>query len=72
MTWNVEGLSLRENNWGRLLRVLERVRMKEWEVVCVTELRAYSSEVLWWVEDGVTIGHPQDLAVVMRGEALRR
>ena len=55
MTWNVQGLSLRENNRERLLRVLERVRLNDWEIVCLTELRAESSGVLWLGEgdDGV-------------------
>ena len=73
VTWNVQGLSLRENNRARLLRVLERVRLNEWEIVCLTELRAVSSGVLWLGEgdDGVAIVHSQRVAVVLRGEALR-
>ena len=46
VTWNVQGLSLREGNRERLLRVLERVRLNGWEIVCLTELRAESSGVL--------------------------
>ena len=72
VTWNVQGLSLRESNRERLLRVLERVRLNGWEIVCLTELRAESSGVLWLGEgdDGVAIVHSQRVAVVMRGEAL--
>ena len=73
VTWNVQGLSLSENNRGRLLRVLERVRLNDWEIVCLTELRAVSSGVIWLGEgeDGVAIVHSKRVAVVMRGEALR-
>ena len=73
VTWNVQGLSLRESNRERLLRVIERVRLNDWEIVCLTELRAESSGVLWLGEgvDGVAIVHSQRVAVVMRGEALR-
>ena len=72
VTWNVQGLSLRESNRERLLRVLERVRMNDWEIVCLTELRAETSGVLWLGEgdDGVAIVHSNKVAVVMRGEAL--
>ena len=73
VTWNVQGLSLSENNRRRLLRVLERVRLNDWEIVCLTELRAVSSGVIWLGEgeDGVAIVHSKRVAVVMRGEALR-
>ena len=56
-----------------MLRVLERVRLNGWEIVCLTELRAESSGVLWLGEgnDGFVIVHSQRVAVVMRGEALR-
>ena len=73
VTWNVQGLSLSESNRGRLLRVLERVRLNGWEIVCMTELRAVSSGVLWLGEgeDGFAIVHSKRVAVVMSGEALR-
>ena len=73
VTWNVQGLSLRESNRERLMRVLDRLRRNDWEIVCMTELRAESSGVLWLGEgnDGVAIVHSPRVAVVMRGEALR-
>ena len=73
VTWNVQGLSLRVNIGARLLRMLERMRLNEWEIVCLTEMRAMSSGVLWLGEgdDSVSIVHSQRAAVVMRGEVLR-
>ena len=72
MTWNVQGLSLRERNWERLLRVLERVKMNDREIVCLTDLRAETSWLLCLVEgdEGVAIVHSNKVAVVMRGESL--
>ena len=73
VTWDAQGPSLRENIGRRLLIVLERVRVNEWDIVCVTELRADSSETLWVgeVDDEVPIVHSQKMAVVMRWEVLR-
>ena len=53
--------------------MLERVRLNDWEIVCLTELRAVTSGVLWLGEgeEGVAIVHSKRVAVVMRGEALR-
>ena len=72
VTRNVQGLSLSENNRERVSRVLERVRLNGWEIVCLTELRAELSGVVWLGEgnDGFVIVHSQRVAVVMRGEAL--
>ena len=57
VTWNVQGLSLRENNMERMLRFLERVRLNGWEIVCLTELHAESTGVLCLGEgnDGLVI-----------------
>ena len=38
-TWNLQGLSLRQNNSNRLTRVLNYMKEKRWEVLLSTEIR---------------------------------
>jgi len=40
VTWNLQGVSVREQTRARLRRVFERIRIEGWEIMCVTELRA--------------------------------
>lgn len=72
MTWNVQRLSLRENNRRRLRRVVEYVERREWETVCLTELKAEDEGVVWLGEDEgrVTVVHSRRAGVLLRGRAL--
>ena len=47
MTWNVQGMSVRENNRNRMRRVVDRIAREGWEVACLTELRAEREGVVW-------------------------
>ena len=74
VTWNVQGLSLRENNRRRLRRVLALIEKKEWEIVLLSELRATSKGVLWFGEEGreMALIHSERTAVVLRGKMMER
>ena len=50
-TWNLERVSLREQNRGRLRRVAEWVEQRGWEVVLVTELFGEGEGVIWMGEN---------------------
>ena len=72
VTWNVQGMSVRENNRNRMRRVVDRVAREGWEVVCLTELRAEGEGVVWLGEDEcrVAVVHGRKSGVLLRGGAL--
>ena len=72
VTWNVQGMSVRENNRNRMRRVVDRVTREGWEVVCMTELRAEGEGVVWLGEDEcrVAVVHGRKSGVLLRGGAL--
>ena len=74
VTWNVQGLSLRENNRRRLRRVLAMIEKNEWEIVLLSELRAESKGILWFGEEGreTAVVHSERTAVVLRGRMMER
>ena len=43
VTWNVQGLSLRENNWRSLRRTLAYIERRKWDITLLTEIRAEAS-----------------------------
>ena len=45
--WNLQRVSLREQNRSRLRRVAEWVEQRRWEVVLVTELFGEGEGVIW-------------------------
>ena len=51
VTWNVQGMSVRENNKNRMRRVVDRIVREGWEVVCLTELRAEREGIVWLGQD---------------------
>ena len=51
VTWNVQGMSVRENNRERMRRVVGKIVHEGWEIVCLTELRAESEGVVWLGDD---------------------
>ena len=51
VTWNLQRVSLREQNRGRLMRVAEWVEQRGWEVVLVTELFGEGEGVIWMGEN---------------------
>ena len=72
VTWNVQGMSMRENNRNRMRRVVDRITREGWEIVCLTELRAEGEGVVWLGEDEcrVAVVHGRKSGVLLRGGAL--
>jgi len=72
VTWNVQRLSMREHNRRRLRRVVEKIVMKGWEIVLLSEISADDEGVLWLgeEEERVVVVHAKKSAMVLRGEAL--
>ena len=47
VSWNLQNVSLREENRRRLRRVCERIEREGWEIVLVQELSAVGNGVVW-------------------------
>ena len=61
VTWNVQGMSIRENNRARMRRVVDKVVREGWEVVCLTEITAESDGV-------VCLGEEECRVVLLHGK----
>ena len=74
VTWNLQRVSLREQNRGRLRRVAEWVEKRGWEVVLVTELFGEGEGVIWIGENEhrTALVHGRKAWVLLRGTALLR
>ena len=74
VTWNVQGMSVRENNRERMRRVVGKVVHEGWEIVCLTELRAESEGVVWLGDDEcrVVLVHGKKSGVLLRGSAMEK
>ena len=74
VTWNVQGLSLRENNRRRLRTTLEYIERKGWEIVMMTEIRAETRGILWFGEgeNETAVVHSERTAIILRGDPMRR
>ena len=72
VTWNVQGMSVRENNRNRMRRVVDKIVRERWEVVCLTELRAEGEGVVWLGEDEcrVAVVHGKKSGVLLQKGAL--
>ena len=73
ITWNLQRLSLRENNRNRLRRVLGYIEEKGWEIILITELSAEGEGIIWLGEEDrqVAVVHSKRVGIILRGEALR-
>ena len=69
VTWNVQKLSLREENRRRLRRVCEKVEKEGWEIVLLTELTAAGDGVVWLGEGGsrIAVIHSARAGILLRG-----
>ena len=72
VTWNLQRVSFREQNRGRLRNVAEWVDQRGWEVVLVTEL--FGEGVIWMGENEhrTALVHGRKAGVLLRGTALLR
>lgn len=69
-TWNTQRMSVRGNN--RMRRVVDRIAVQGWELVCLTELKLEGEGVALLGEDEyrVAVVHGWKRGVLLRGEAL--
>ena len=74
VTLNLQRVSLREQNRGRLRRVAEWVEQRGWEVVLVTELFGEGEGVIWMGknEQRTALVHGRKAGVLLKGTALLR
>ena len=74
VTWNLQRVSLREQNRSRLRRVAEWVEQRGWTVVLVTELFGEGEGVIWMGENEhrTALVHGRKAGVLLRGTALLR
>ena len=72
VTWNVQKLSLREENRRRLRRVCEKIEREGWEIVLLTELTAAGDGVIWLGEGGnrIAVIHSARAGILLRGDSL--
>ena len=73
VTWNVQRMTMRENNRNRLRRVCVRAERAQWEVVLLSEVLAEECGVVWLGDDDkkCAVIHSRKSAVLLRGRALR-
>ena len=71
-TWNLQGISLRENNRSRLKRTIGYIRKQKWEITLISEVRADGPGVIWLGKDDETTAviHSQKTGIILRGSAL--
>ena len=72
VTWNVQGVTLRENNRKRLRRTIGFIRKREWEITLISEVRAEGPGVIWLGKDEETTAviHSQKCGIILRVSAL--
>ena len=71
VTWNLQGVSLRENNWKRQKRTIGFIRKREWEITLISQVRAEGPRVIWLGKDEETVAviHSQKCGIILRGSA---
>ena len=74
VTWNLQNVSMREENRRRLRRVCERIEKEGWEIVLVQEISAVGNGVVWLGEgeNRIAVIHSLRAGVILRGSSLAR
>ena len=74
VTWNLQNVSLREENRRRLRSICERIEREGWEIVLVQELAAAGSGVVWLGEgeNRVAVVHSIKAGIILRGSSLEQ
>lgn len=72
-TWNVQRMTLRENNRRRLRRVLDYIERRNWQIVLLSEIKADSNGILWLGEEErlIAVVHSKKTAICLRGGLLK-
>ena len=73
VTWNVRGMSVRENNGEQTRRVVGKVVHEGWEIVCLTKFRAENARVVWlgFDECRVVLVHGKRSGVLLKESAMK-
>ena len=74
VTWNLQNVSMREENRRRLRRVCERIEREGWEIVLVQEISAVGNGVVWLGEgeNRIAVIHSLRAGIILRGSSLAR
>ena len=74
VTWNLQNVSMREENRRRLRRVCERIEREGWEIVLVQEISAVGNGIVWLGEgeNRVVVIHSLRAGIILRGSSLDR
>ena len=74
VTWNLQNVSMREENRRRLKRVGERAEREGWEIVLIQEISATGDGIVWLGEgeNRVAIVHSVRAGIILRGSSLDR
>ena len=73
-TWNVQRMSLSSRRRWKLREVAEYAKRSGWDVVLLNEVWAEEPGVMWLGqgEEAVVVVHSEKVAVLMRGEVMKR
>lgn len=71
-TWNMQGMSMREQYRRKLREVIGCMKRRRWEVLLMSEIRAEEDGVLWLGEneDLTAVIHSRRAGIILRGGAL--
>ena len=74
VTWNLQNVSMREENRRRLRRVCERIEREGWEIVLAQEISAVGNGIVWLGEgeNRVAVIHSVRAGIILRGSCLAR
>ena len=72
VTWNLQGISMREKNRARLKRTNEFIQKNGWEITIIPETRSDKQGVIWMGkgEKTVAIIHSLKTGIILWGSAL--
>ena len=72
VTWNLQGISMRERNRARLKNTIGYIAKQGWEITMLSEIRADRMGVIWMGagEETTAVIHSLRCGVILRGSAL--
>ena len=72
MTWNLQGISTRDQNRSRLRRAVEHARQQKWKAVMISEIRSEQEGIKWLGDkpNQAVVIHSQKCGVLLLGDIL--
>ena len=72
MTWNLQGISTRDQNRSRLRRAVEHARQQKWKAVIISEIRSGQEGIIWLGDkpNQAVVIHSQKCGVLLLGDIL--